>query len=124
MKRYEMFAQWLDELLENELPDGIIAFNFNLYDGEENTYDIQLIGSDKFSEDDYDWACSEVYSSEEDVCYVDVEDDIEDWHAAQKLFEFWVKKYIDEGKYSEKLKKSKAVGIGFIDGDIDIVYRA
>ena len=31
--------------------------------------------------------------------------------------------YINSGKFSDKLKAVKAVGAGFIDGDINIVFR-
>ena len=41
---YGEFSAWLDEVLKEELPEGIAAFNFNLYEGED-AFDIQLIGT-------------------------------------------------------------------------------
>ena len=42
------FYSWLDDNLK-KIPSNVIAINFNLYEGEYNTYDIELIGSDIFT---------------------------------------------------------------------------
>ena len=34
-----------------------------------------------------------------------------------------IRKYLTEGKYAEKLKKYEAVAAGFVDGDVEILYR-
>lgn len=119
---YEEFEEWMDSLSLDDQPENVIAYNFNIYDGEENTYDIQLIGSDQFDEDDPDWACSEVYSSEENVCFIEISGELENWEKAQKIFAEYVRRYLESGKYSDLLKNAKAVGIGFVDGDIELVY--
>ena len=67
-------------------------------------------------------ATSEVYSSEENVCYIEITDELENWEKAQKMFAECVRKYLESGKYAEVLKSAKAVGIGFVDGDIEILY--
>ena len=69
---FHKFSQWLDKLLENNNFDNILAFNFNLYEysNEDHTcssYHIQLIGSDEFDAKDSDWACSEIFTSGEDI---------------------------------------------------------
>ena len=119
---YNEFEKWLNSLLENIVTDNIKAFNFNLYDEEDETYGVQLIGADEFSESDADWACSEVYSSEEDIFYIDHSDET----ASDPLIglEFicgLVSRYLELGVYREKLKAVTAVGAGFIDGDIILV---
>lgn len=118
---YEEIEEWLDSLELDDMPDGIIAYNINLYEGDE-TYDLQLIGSDEFDKDDPDWACSEVYSSEEEICYIEMTDEVGDWENAQKLFAQCVKEYLEDGKYADVLKSAKAIGIGFVDGDIELLY--
>ncbi|RAV23401.1 hypothetical protein DQG23_04190 [Paenibacillus contaminans] len=47
MENYRLFSNWLNQILEKDIPNGIKAFNFNLYEGSEDTYHIQLIGSGK-----------------------------------------------------------------------------
>ena len=34
-----------------------------------------------------------------------------------------IRKYLTEGKYAEELKKYEAVAAGFVDGDVEILYR-
>ena len=73
---YNAFADWLNSLLEKDMPENTKAYNFNLYEEEDETYGIQLIASDRFYENDGgEWACSEIYSSEEDIFYIDHSDE-------------------------------------------------
>jgi hypothetical protein len=121
---YELLSTWLDKALEQELPKSIIAFNFNLYEGSEGTYDIQLIGSDEFDEDDGDWACTDYCTTREDICYIKRTEDIDGWEEGLNYITKLVEQYLNEGKNAHILKSSNAVGIGFVDGDIEIIYRA
>jgi hypothetical protein len=50
--------------------------------------------------------------------------DIDNWEQILSCITAFIKKYMSDGKYADKLKKYKAIGIGFVDGDIDILYRA
>ena len=34
-----------------------------------------------------------------------------------------IRKYLTEGKYADELKKYEAVAAGFVDGDVEILYR-
>ncbi|BFT72503.1 hypothetical protein [Paenibacillus sp. P36] len=105
-------------------PKGIKAFNFNLYEGSEDTYDIQLIGSDEFNEDDSDWACTDYFTSEEDICYIKRTESIQYWDQGLNYITLLVERYLKEGEYANILKSASAIGIGFVDGDIDILFRA
>ena len=121
---YKLFSNWLNNVLEQELPKDIVAFNFNLYEGSEDTYDIQLIGSDEFEEDDGDWACTEYFSTNENICYIQITKDIDEWEKGLDYITKLVEKYLNEGKNANVLKSVSAVGIGFVDGDINIIYRS
>lgn len=48
---FNEFSEWLNKYLE-KLPSDVVAVNFNIYEGVNKTYDIQLIGTDEFDEDD------------------------------------------------------------------------
>ena len=128
MNIYEEFAQWLDALLENnDMPAETRAFCFNLYEEseEDHIYGIQLIAADHFDENDPDWACDEVWSSEEDIFTVDTSDeDDTGWKHAQELFEEMVNEYLENGRYGGILKGREAVGIGFVDGELALLFRA
>lgn len=122
MSNYELFSNWLDSVLKRELPSGVVAFNFNLYEGSEDTYDIQLIGSDEFDENDEDWRCTDYFTTEEDICYVKRTKDIEYWEDGLKYITGIIERYLAEGEYAHVLKNAAAVGIGFVDGDVSLVY--
>lgn len=118
---YEEFLEWIDGLELENITENIKAYNFNLYESED-TYDIQIIGSDEFDEENPDWACSEIYSSEENICYIENKGELNNWENAKKIFAGYVRKYLENGKYAEILRSAKAIGIGFVDGDIELVY--
>ncbi len=85
---YVLFANWLDKIMEHELPKGIVAYNFNLYEGSDRTYDIQLVGTDEFDESDEDWACTDYYTSGEHICCINRTTDISHWELAIALEHF------------------------------------
>ncbi|SFD12683.1 hypothetical protein [Ruminococcus albus] len=125
---YKNFAEWLDSLLDNnEMPEDAIAFNFNLYDEamEGLVYGIQLAACDRFDPEDEtgDWACFMVWDSDEDIFRIDfTEDEEKGFEFVQGVFAAFVKKYLNEGKHSDILLASRGVGIGHVDGDIEIIY--
>lgn len=122
---YNAFTDWLNSLLEKDMPENTKAYNFNLYEEEDETYGIQLIASDRFYENDGgEWACSEIYSSEEDIFYIDHSDEKNaDRQRGMEFICSLINEYLKNGKYSDKLKNSKAVGAGFVDGDIEILFK-
>ena len=127
---YEHFAAWLDNLLENnEMPKNTAAFNFNLYDenAEGLVYAMQLIASDRFDPDDEsgEWACYNAWSSEEDLFMLDFSDEEDQsFEYIQKVFTEFVNEYLENGKYKDILLDSQGIGIGHVDGDIDLIYKA
>ncbi|WP_371371933.1 hypothetical protein [Sporomusa aerivorans] len=124
MHDFAIVSKWLDKILSQELPKGIVAFNFNIYEGSNGTYDVQLIGSDEFDENDEDWACSDYYSSGEDICYIKRIKEIEQWEQGLSFITKLVEQYLIEGRNADSLKSACVIGIGFVDGDIGIIYRS
>lgn len=120
---YIHLSNWLDNTLEQNMPSGIIAFNFNLYEGSEGTYDIQLIGSDEFDENDQDWCCTDFFTTGENIFYIKRRKEIEPWEQGLSYVKKLVKQYLVDGRNANILKNSSAIGIGFVDGDIEIIYK-
>ncbi|MDE6427281.1 MAG: hypothetical protein K2K89_14255 [Ruminococcus sp.] len=120
---YSSFKEWLDNLLENnDMPENTKAFNFNLYEEDDDVYSVQLIASDRFDLDDEEWAGYEVWSSEEDIFFVDASDeDNKSRQAFQKFITDMISDYIKQGAYGDVIS-FVPVGIGFVDGEIDILY--
>ena len=118
--KYNHFENWLDGILKNGLPENAIALNFNLYEEEDENWSVQLIAADEFDADDEDWACSEVFTSGENLYRWQENADWEDvlTEACQI-----VKRYLSEGQYADVFKGYLAVGVAFVDGDIELIYQ-
>ena len=127
---YEEFEKWLSDILENnDMPENTAAFNFNLYEesAEEHLYSIQLVAAGEFDPDDSEgnWACDEIWSCEENIFTVDISDEEStDKDHAFELFREMCAEYLECGQYKGVLLGVKAVGICFIDGEIDVFYNA
>lgn len=115
------FKKWLDNILKTKLPDGVIAINFNLYEDIDNKWSIELIGASSFDENNEDWACDEIFTTRDNP-FVLVEES--DWKTIEIIYTNLINEYLENGKYSNMLKQYTAIGIGFVDGDISIVYRS
>ena len=61
--QYSDFEKWVDTSLSIDLPDGIQAFCFNLYEDGDGNWSAEIVGAGSFDKDDSDWACDEVFSN-------------------------------------------------------------
>lgn len=132
MEIYEGFEKWLDTLLEqNDMPEDTRAFNFNIYEDHsdetgETLFTLQLIASDRFDPDDEsgEWACYEVWSSEEDLFALDFSDEENvDEKRVVTVYTELCSEYLESGKYKNILLGAEGIGIGFVDGELNILYK-
>ncbi len=78
---YAQFKAWLNHLLaEEEIPDGIIALNFGLFE-EEDGVRLYVSGSKAFDEEDFDWAADNDYFPDGRYADIDV------YHSFQDVLE-------------------------------------
>lgn len=118
---YERFAEWLDIVLDIELPKELVAFCFNLYEEENGTWAVELIGSAEFDETNEDWACNEVFDSREYPCRWQ---EVAEWEDIHNKIETYIRQYLLIGRCSDILKSYEAVAMGFVDGDLTILYKS
>ena len=118
---YNKVSEWIDGVLSDGVPDEAVAFCFNLYENEDYYWSMELIGAVRFDPDDQDWACDEVtdFNSRESVFTFQAECE---WDEALQTMIDILKKYLNDGKYADLLKSREGVGVGFVDGDIEIIY--
>lgn len=123
----EKFKDWLDDILNNNDLTDIVAFNFNLYEefseddeNENESFAIQLIGAPEYDPENPDWACNEKFTSGENLFMLTCAD----WEECLLIVKSWITEYINSGNYSEKLKQGIAVTVGFVDGDLDVIWQA
>lgn len=103
-----------------KLPGNVEAINFNLYDDGDNKWSVELVGSSTFDENNSDWACNEVYTTRENPYVLTKKSD---WKAIENLFTTFLLNYLERGKYAHILKEYRGIGIGFVDGDLSILYK-
>ncbi len=103
------------------IPQDVKAFAFNLYEDADDIWSVEIVGTGSFDKDDEDWACDEITdfgTRNEPVSWQEETD----WETVLQKVVSAVKEYLEKGKYSEKLKEYAGIGVGFVDGDIELVY--
>lgn len=117
------FDTWVDGALTRKIPKQTVAFHFNLYEsiGE---FHVQLIGAEEFSRDDPGWPCAETFSTGEDIFAVPHAVVGAQWEACLEAAEAAVRRYMETGSKAAVLRASRGVGVGFVDGDVEVVWAA
>lgn len=116
------FNAWVDRLLIEFGATPVVAYNFNLYEHEDG-FAIQLVGTGSFDPKDEDWACDEIFSSGEDLFYLPHAVVGNQWQTGLETANSLVKHYLQHGKYATLMKATRGVGVGFVNGNIDLVYK-
>ena len=116
---YNTFEKWIEHILKQELPSGIIALNFNLYEEGCDTWSMELVGTSSFDKDDEDWACDEIFNTREALLKWEQKTT---WEVILEETSCIINEYLEKGQYSEKMKAYEGIGIGFVDGDIKLLY--
>jgi len=119
------FATWLASSLSQCIPDSVIAFSFNLYepamvDGVK--FGIELIGSGEFDANDPDWACDEIWEPEIRGVNIPITYSGEAWEECLQKLKALVILELDSPE-TEILKSRRGVGIGFVGGDLEIIWK-
>lgn len=121
MADYKDFSLWLDNVLENGIPEITAALCFNLYEESvgDHTWAAQAAFCEKFDSEDYTggWAC---YAQLVDEMYI--WDSDEDWQCAEKTAASLIEEYLKVGKFRNELLELQGVAYGFVDGDINLVH--
>ena len=113
--------KWIDAVLAMNIPQSVKALCFNLYEDGPNHWSMEVIGASAFDEEDSDWACEEVT----DFCTRDnpfIWEESASWSDVLKGVANRLKLYFTEGSNAEKIKRLDGVGVGFVDGDIEVIY--
>ena len=112
---------WIDNVLMQDISEEIKAFCFNLYDDGDNKWSMELVGTSTFSKDDSDWACEEItdFGTRKNpyVLYRTVQ-----WDEVLEELSSAILEYLKSGKYAKILKSKDGIGVGFVDGDLEILY--
>jgi hypothetical protein len=117
------FETWIDGVFSRGVGSAIAAFNFNLYE-EVDAFSVKLIGAPSFDEEDSDWACEDILDIEVQRFRLPFQVVGSDWHSALTTVQEWLTAYLQSGSVgAARLKESEAVAVGFVDGDLELVWR-
>ncbi len=114
------FAAWLDAALSRHIPDDVSAFNFNLYEGAA-TWDIEIVGAADYDPADSSWACDAIFSYPE-LFFMPHDTVGLQWEQALATAIELITIYLRDGSRREVLRSAVAVGVGFVDGDLTILW--
>lgn len=124
----KIFNTWLhNTLTTSTIPANVTAYCFNLASpaGHENDgiFDIQLIGAPQFLPNDEDWACDAVWEPIENNLLIPLSYSTKDWEVClDKMHQLIKQILVSENDATKLLKRSEAVAIGFVDGDLKLIW--
>ena len=121
IEKGEFFA-WADRVLSGALPESVVAFHFNLYEGIDSVH-VQIVGTESFNPEGGHWPGKETFSSGEDVFHVPFGSLGSNWQEWLEAMKILVGDYLSGGRQSDVLHRSQGVGIGFVDGDMYVLWR-
>ncbi len=123
MTSTDALSEWLEAVLAGKVPAGAAAYCVNIY-GSPKGYDLELVGAAEFDPDDSDWACAELLTTRTNLLTLSRRSAGADWKRALTFVKKRVKLYLASGTLgAEKLKSTQAVAVGFVDGDLNGVWR-
>ena len=108
--------KWLLGIDRQEtLPNDIVALNFNI----SEPYELELIGSSWYDDEDPDWACDDDFVP--DDCFLPLDEIPEEvhWEQVLSMITEILKEIVAEN--SIKLFNVQHIAVGFVDGDLEIV---
>lgn len=122
----EQFNIWLNDALRDGVPDSVKAFSFNLYEPasiNDVKFGVELIGASEFDEDDPDWACEEVWEPVQRRLNLPLSFSGESWEACMVAVRSLIQATLDaDGAAAQVLKSRQAVAVGFVDGDLQVIW--
>jgi hypothetical protein len=127
MKFESTFASWLAAALSSRIGDHVKALAFNLYEPAfipGVKFGIELIGASFFDEDDLDWPCEEAWEPE--IRGIDIPESFSgsDWESCLPNMKTLVINHLEkDNAIAPTLKAVEGVGIGFVDGDLEILWK-
>ena len=117
------FTAWLDRFLVGSAATEVVAFVFNVYEGEAS-FDVQLDGTASFDTADDSWASRGIVSTGENLFAIPRDVVGDSWEAALDVLRQLIRQYLVSGSAASKLKQVRAVAMGFVDGDLELVPNA
>jgi hypothetical protein len=96
-----------------------VAFSFNLAEA----WWIEIIGAEKYSDDNSDWACDEAWRAKIKNLSLSATEVGDRWELVLEEAKRMILAYLDRpSPGAARLRKAEAVAAGFVDGDLCKVW--
>jgi hypothetical protein len=122
------FNEWLSCSLRAPVTDEVLAFSFNLFEPalvDGVTFSVELVGSEAFDPKNSDWACEEVWSAQPRNLHIPLSFSGSTWEdCLLKMKDLLLFVLEEQNEISKILKTRQAIALGFVDGDLEIVWSA
>lgn len=114
------FALWLDRALQEPVPEGVVAYSFNL----SEPWKVELIGADHYDPGNSDWACPpEAFRPHEGGLRLSAAAPNDNWENILAWTRQQIVDYMgSSASGAAKLRAAQAVCVGFVDGDLQRVW--
>jgi shikimate kinase len=121
----DSFEAWLTSSTNTAVPASVRAFSFNLCEFEDNSspFGVELIGSPDFDMEDNDWACDEAWEATPRMLRIPVAFSSSSWETCLAAMKRLIVAAIDDDGAGQVLKTREGIAVGFIDGDLDVVWH-
>ena len=97
------------------------AYCFNLVESS-GIYSIELIGTNSFDLQDEDWACDECFEAKPRS--IEIGRDFDSWQSCLRSMYDVLEEYLCSDEIGAKvLNNSKGIGVGFVDGNLEIFKK-
>jgi len=116
------FEKWCRRAIGKGIPDNVVALVFNIYEGEDNRWSVEVVGTSSFDEHYDDWACDEVTTFDTRDNPFSWQEEAP-WENVLSEVRGLVKCYIESETSLDKLKEMRGIACGFVDGDLELIYK-
>jgi hypothetical protein len=117
---------WVSANLAQPIPDTVKAFSFNLFELPEDSevkFGIELVGADRFAASDSDWACNEVWEPAERRKELPKSFTGSTWEQCLENVRTVLLALLANDGAARTLKASYGIGLGFVDGELEILWQ-
>lgn len=118
---YDKIEKYIDNVDLEHIPEDVKAIGFNLYEDGGGLWSMEIVGTEWFDLDDEDWLCDEVTTFDTRDNPFEITKDC-GWEEILEEFKSALREYLQKGKYADVLKKYDGVGVGFVDGDVEVLF--
>jgi hypothetical protein len=115
------FRDWADRALTNRVPDEVRAFSFNLYE-HVDAFAMELIGCSRYDAQDQEWACRELFAYRDPLFEMPHSLVGHEWRQGLEFGLTLVREYLRSRSPGHRLCRAEAVTVGFVDGDLHLVW--